>query len=108
MLDDPTAQVYTDPINEPDGPPGRTAAFQQGMVSGLQQRTVMFNSEVPKDYSNRSVLGNPDISSGIGLGQSDMGRRLYGGGLLPTFLGSSESTKTALLNKGIASKQRSA
>lgn len=103
-------QTFIDPVNEPDGPPvpqPRTAAFQRG-ASGLQQQSEMFNSLVPRDYTNVSVLGNPDISSGIGLGQSDQNRRIYGGGLLPTFLGSSQSTKNALINKGIATKTRSA
>jgi hypothetical protein len=101
-----------DPVNDPDGPPSapqpRRQAFQQGSDAGLNQASTTFNDAVPRDYTNRSVLGNPDIGSGIGMAASDRSRMLYGGGLLPSFNGTSAKTKTDLINKGIASRTRSA
>jgi hypothetical protein len=101
-MTDPAMQSSTDPAGVPQVPQPRTQAFGQGQGDGLSQASARFNSAVPQSYNNVSVIGNPPIKSANGMAPGPTGsdRRVYGGGLLPTFLGSSDSTRNALIGMG--------
>lgn len=107
MLSESSATAPMDPANEAAAvPQSRNAAFSQGQ-GGIP--TAQDNA--PRTYTNSSVLGNPDIQSpnGMAMGPTGSDRRLYGTRkLLPTFLGTANSTRDALLTQGIATTTRNA
>lgn len=80
---------------------GRTQAFGQGVqgtpedvASSLNADSQRQNDLVPKSFQAHSVL-QQYIPSPNGLGETDVNRRLVGGGMLPTANGMSASTYAA-------------